>query len=133
MTDKLETLRQYQSWRKGVDVRITADDIDEAIDWAIAELEKRQAVPDGWRTAKDGKDWPKIGDKYLIRIGPDSTLQNEVYEFDMTDCDSGAVDYYWCRDDLDECPPFDSENDSWFPLSALDAMLNASPQPPGSG
>ena len=46
MTDKLETLRQYQSWRKGVDVRITAEDIDDAFDWAIAELEKRPAVPD---------------------------------------------------------------------------------------
>ena len=53
MTDKLEILRAYQSWRRGDNEHTMQEAgrnphvIGAAIDWAIAELEKpRPAVPD---------------------------------------------------------------------------------------
>lgn len=68
-------------------------------------------------SAKDGKHWPTIGDKYLVRIN--GVLQNEVFEFDQGDSDFGGGDFYWDHNRDTECPLFNSESDEWLPLFAL--------------
>lgn len=70
-------------------------------------------------SAKDGKHWPTIGDKYLVRIN--GVLQNEVFEFDQGDSDFGGGDLYWDHNRDTECPLFNSESDEWLPLASLAA------------
>ena len=78
-------------------------------------------VPDGWRTARGGHDWPTIGCKYLIKTGRDQVLQEEIYEFGQ----DGGGECFWIRDDIDLCPAFDPENDLWLPI---DSLLTAAPE-----
>ena len=70
-------------------------------------------------SAKDGKHWPTIGDKYLVRIN--GVLQNEVFEFEQADSDFGGGDLYWDHNRDTECPLFNSESDEWLPLASLAA------------
>lgn len=70
-------------------------------------------------SSKDGKNWPTIGDKYLVRIN--GVLQNEVFEFDQGDSDFGGGDLYWDHNRDAECPLFNSESDEWVPLASLAA------------
>lgn len=83
------------------------------------------AVPEGWRTAKDGGHWPHIGGKYLIKLN--GVLQHEIYEFDQADDGCGGGEYFWDRDDLDESAPFDPENDSWLPIDQAGVTTSAVP------
>ena len=83
------------------------------------------AVPEGWRTAKGGEQWPHIGGKYLIKLN--GVLQHEIYEFDQADDGCGGGEYFWDRDDLDEAAPFDPENDSWLPIDQAGVTTSAVP------
>ena len=84
------------------------------------------AVPEGWRTAKDGGHWPHIGGKYLIKLN--GVLQHEIYEFDQADDGCGGGEYFWDRDDLDEAAPFDPENDAWIPIDQAGVTTSAVPE-----
>lgn len=83
-----------------------------------------------WRNSASGEFWPVIGEKYLICIGPDLTLQHEIYEFDQDDNDIGGGEYFWSRDDIDECPVFDVERDLWIALKDIQKILSAGFMPP---
>lgn len=100
-------------------------DHDEMV--AVAEqldaLQGSAAVPEGWRTAKNGGHWPHIGGKYLIKLN--GVLQHEIYEFDQADDGCGGGEYFWDRDDLDEAAPFDPENDSWLPIDQAGVTTSA--------
>ena len=79
--------------------------------------------PPAFRSSKNGHDWPTLGEKYIVRLN--GVLQEDIYAFDQGDDGAyGMGEYFWYRDDLDECPLFDSENDEWLPLSALAAYRN---------
>lgn len=71
-----------------------------------------------FHSSKDGGKWPRIGHLYLVRIK--GLLQHEVFEFDQGDDGVGGGEYFWSREDCDECPAFDPEGDEWLSLSEID-------------
>lgn len=90
----------------------------------INEAQSAKAQVPEFLSSKDGDYWPRVGEKYLICIN--DCLQEDVYTFDQGDDGMGGGEYFWSREDLDECPPFNTETDKWFPISA---MITASPTP----
>lgn len=87
---------------------------------------KAQVPP--FLSSKGGEHWPRTGDKYLVKIN--GVLQEEIFEFDQGDDGFGGGEYFWSRDDADECPPFNPETDKWLPLSALITSATAKAQVP---
>lgn len=73
-----------------------------------------------WRSAKGGKDWPIMGWCYLVKLR--GVIQHETFEFDQADDGVSGGDYFWSRDDIDECPLFDSERDEWVRVDDLAAL-----------
>ena len=116
--NRLREIRHHV-WGGGIQPYKDVSAIENLIELHVVPALSAPRVPEGWRTAREGKDWPRIGEKYLIRIGPDLVMQHEVFEFDQGDDGNGGGEFFWGRDDIDECPAFDSENDEWLPLSAL--------------
>lgn len=96
---------------------------------ALQSSQTAPAVPEGWRTAKDGEHWPHIGGKYLIKLN--GVLQHEIYEFDQADDGCGGGEYFWDREDLDEAAPFDPEKDEWLPIDQ--AGMRCSDHSPDAG
>lgn len=70
--------------------------------------------------------WPVIGRHYVVSFN--GTVQHETYEFDQGDDGMGGGEYFWNREDLDECPAFNPEADRWIEVS--EALIN--PTPPAS-
>lgn len=97
------------------------DRCEQIADSALAE-HRQPTIGSGLQflSAKDGKHWPTIGDKYLVRIN--GVLQNEVFEFDQGDSDFVGGDLYWDHNRDTECPLFNSESDEWLPLASLAAQ-----------
>lgn len=56
---------------------------------------------------------PAIGQPVLLCIG--GVVQNETFTLDQGDDGFGGGEYFWSRDDLDECPAV-AEGQSWMPL-----------------
>lgn len=64
-----------------------------------------------WISTKD--ELPKIGQKVILFSN--GVVQDEMFELEWDDCNVGG-DYYWFRDDLDECPITNFKSDMWMPL-----------------
>ena len=139
MTDKLEILRHYSAiWKESMHVTIDKQFRD-ALDWAIAELEKRPAVPDkatgypgyvppehgeagayyveGWNDCREemlnAQPCPAVPDGFrLVPVEPTPDMLCAGYW-------SGSGDV--------------SVNEEWARREVYARMLNAAPQPPGGG
>jgi hypothetical protein len=79
-----------------------------------APVEAWERRPDPWQSSRHGGGWPRTGETYLICIN--GIAQKETWIFDRDDSDFGGGDYFWYREDCDDCPLFDSENDLWMPI-----------------
>lgn len=67
----------------------------------------------------DGDNFPRIGEKVILKLR--GVVQHETYELDQGDDGLGGGEYFWTRDDIDQCPAF-SDQDEWIPLSDLEAQ-----------
>jgi hypothetical protein len=57
---------------------------------------------------------PNLGVKVIIYSN--GAVQEETYTLDQGDSDFGGGEYFWSREDLDECPAVDFEKDAWMYL-----------------
>ena len=64
------------------------------------------------------KEWPAIGERVILFAN--GVVQEDIYEFDCGDDGFGGGEYFWGRDDVDECPKVES-GQFWMRL----------PSPPG--
>lgn len=68
-----------------------------------------------WKYISNGH-YPALGEKVILRLN--NVVQHEIYTFDQGDNDFGLGEYFWSRDDIDECPAM-NEGDAWRPLDSL--------------
>lgn len=78
-----------------------------------------QDVAGLFSTSGNEGNWPRIGEKYLVRIN--GVLQEETFEFDQSDDGMGGGEYFWSRPDCDERPAFDPARDEWLAIDDLEA------------
>jgi hypothetical protein len=72
--------------------------------------------------ARAATEPPKVGRKYIVKFG--EHWQQDTYTFDCGDTSNG-VEYFWGRDDCDECPLFFPDTQQWI---SLDYIAAANPQ-----
>lgn len=95
------------------------------VSWVHYKMEQRiQELEHQLKTTKFircSERLPELGQKVIIYSA--GVIQEETYELDQAVDGFRVGEYFWNRDDLDECPPVDFEDDQWIYCFYLIALV----------